>query len=148
MAAILSRGRWFKSSPASPKGRIHPNGPFRTCWRVWCWKYNSNSRQVNMSFKLTNSNTHSLSYSHVRKWKRGLWHSLIASFMGPRWAPCWPHKPCYLGYFNETKWNENVIILTKLSSLGFQTQIADLISNLFLQSKSQEKFSLYSISDI
>ena len=26
--------------------------------------------------------------------------SLIARFMGPtgpRWAPCWPHEPCYLG---------------------------------------------------
>ena len=24
--------------------------------------------------------------------------SLIAKFVGPTWAPCWPHEPCYLGY--------------------------------------------------
>ena len=37
-----------------------------------------------------------------------IWRSQIARFMGPtwghlgptgpRWAPCWPHEPCYLGY--------------------------------------------------
>ena len=36
------------------------------------------------------------------------WQSLIARFIGPtpthlgptgpRWVPCWPHEPCYLGY--------------------------------------------------
>ena len=47
-----------------------------------------------------------LSYSHINPCSIA---TLIARFMGPtwahlgstgpRWAPCWPHEPCYLGNY-------------------------------------------------
>ena len=32
-------------------------------------------------------------------WKQGSWgqHGTHLGPTGPRWAPCWPHEPCYLG---------------------------------------------------
>ena len=44
--------------------------------------------------------------------------TLIARFMGPtwahlgptgpRWAPCWPHEPCYLGMKAKQDWNDTI----------------------------------------
>ena len=33
-------------------------------------------------------------------WSQGSWgpHGAHLGPTGPRWAPCWPHDPCYLGY--------------------------------------------------
>ena len=32
-------------------------------------------------------------------WWQGSWgqHEALRGPTGPRWAPCWPHEPCYLG---------------------------------------------------
>ena len=32
-------------------------------------------------------------------WQQGSWgpHGAHLGPTGPRWAPCWPHEPCYLG---------------------------------------------------
>ena len=34
-------------------------------------------------------------------WQQGSWgqHGVHRGPTGPRWAPCWPHEPCYLGCF-------------------------------------------------
>ena len=34
-------------------------------------------------------------------WQQGPWgqHEAHLGPAGPRWAPCWPHEPCYLGRF-------------------------------------------------
>ena len=38
---------------------------------------------------------------HQRRhpWQQGSWgqHGANLGPIGPRWAPCWPHEPCYLG---------------------------------------------------
>ena len=33
-------------------------------------------------------------------WQQGSWgqHGAHVGPTGPRWAPCWPHEPCYLGW--------------------------------------------------
>ena len=35
-------------------------------------------------------------------WWQGSWgqHGAHLGPTGPRWAPCWPHEPCYLGWAN------------------------------------------------
>ena len=30
--------------------------------------------------------------------------------VGPRWAPCWPHKPCYQGYSSDYKISHKIYI--------------------------------------
>ena len=37
-------------------------------------------------------------------WQQGLWgqHGAYLGPKGPRWAPCWPHEPCYLGSSSDT----------------------------------------------
>ena len=34
-------------------------------------------------------------------WQQGWWgqHGAHLGPTGPRWAPCWPHQPCYLGWY-------------------------------------------------
>ena len=36
-------------------------------------------------------------------WKQGSWgqHGAHVGPTGPRWSPCWPHGPCYLGRYPE-----------------------------------------------
>ena len=44
------------------------------------------------------------SSSSMFTWPSSELNSQVAMFMGPvgpRWAPCWPHKPCYQGLFTE-----------------------------------------------
>ena len=31
-------------------------------------------------------------------------HGAYLGPTGPRWAPCWPHEPCYLGYGLVCRW--------------------------------------------
>ena len=42
-------------------------------------------------------------------WEQGLWGQHVAHLgpTGPRWAPCWPHGPCYLG--SRLHWRQNCI---------------------------------------
>ena len=35
-------------------------------------------------------------WSHIAMFMRPTWAHLCP--VGPRWAPCWPHEPCYQGY--------------------------------------------------
>ena len=36
--------------------------------------------------------------AEISSWKQGFWGHRGAPLVptGPRWAPCWPHEPCYL----------------------------------------------------
>ena len=40
-------------------------------------------------------------------WWQGSWgqHGAHMGPTGPIWAPCWPHGLCYLGYFDESRFN-------------------------------------------
>ena len=53
-------------------------------------------------------------------WQQGLWdqHGAHTGPTGPRWAPCWPHEPCYLGCYGRLHYNRlcNVIILSFVNS--------------------------------
>ena len=47
-------------------------------------------------------------------------HGAYLCFVGPRWAPCWPHEPCYQGSFmivlSTSTWR--VIHIRQVSSPG------------------------------
>ena len=58
-------------------------------------------------------NQHLVSYALISRcspWKQGSWghHGAHLGPAGPRWAPCWPHDPCYLGYVPVTCWRHQI----------------------------------------
>ena len=74
---------------------------WNTLWPITFTLY-SNSKNKNRGMLVKSSIFYSLPWGH-----RCNPYTLIARFMGPtwahlgptgpRWAPCWPHEPCYLG---------------------------------------------------
>ena len=37
--------------------------------------------------------------------------------VGPRWAPCWPHEPCYHGVYSFSPCNKRTVRCTKLCGI-------------------------------
>ena len=80
-------------------------------------------------------------------WKHGSWgqHGAKLGLTGPRWAPCWPHKPCCLGY-----WDVTTINFSQLTHWGrdkmtaiFQTTFSNCIflnENVWISIKISLKF--------
>ena len=80
-------------------------------------------------------------------WKHGSWgqHGAKLGLTGPRWAPCWPHKPCCLGY-----WDVTTINFSQLTHRGqdkmtaiFQTTFSNCIflnENVWISIKISLKF--------
>ena len=75
---------------------------------VWCQTgtkplYQSMTTQfahMSLSFRESNeANDHStiMSLQHPRQQSSWGQHGCHLGPVGPRWAPCWPHEPCYQG---------------------------------------------------
>ena len=47
--------------------------------------------------------------SRCMPWSQGSWgqHGAHLGWTGPRWAPCWPHEPCYLWWLKHFISNPN-----------------------------------------
>ena len=67
---------------------------------------------ISFAMKLNN-----LSSTPYHPWYQGSWgqHCAHLGLTGPRWAPCWPHESCYIGFvqtsyhfggFHPTKWQQ------------------------------------------
>ena len=48
----------------------------------------------------TTENTHDKYHFSVESEVQS-WLNPDSSPVGPRWAPCWPHEPCYQGLYNK-----------------------------------------------
>ena len=63
--------------------------------------------------------------------------SQIAKFVGPvgpRWAPYWPHEPCYLGCILPTSWEGKWVLAAKAALLMFYYRaFRAFISNAYVQ---------------
>ena len=51
----------------------------------------------------------------VSPWLQGSWgqHGAHLGPIGPKWAPCWPHEPWYLGCYMQWNINQNAYIVIK-----------------------------------
>ena len=82
--------------------------------RVWCL---TNIPSCKLTVKIRPTNDHDLwkirkqlSWCQIQRamsnpkweypWLQSSWgqHGAHLGPTGPRWSPCWPHEPCYLGY--------------------------------------------------
>ena len=61
----------------------------------------------------------SADYTVMLHWMQGSWgqHGAHLGPTGPRWAPCWPHELCYLGYDETYSQNHNFVIFPFYCSL-------------------------------
>ena len=68
-------------------------------------------------------------------WKQGSWgqHGVHLGPTGPRWAPCWPHELCYLGWF----WLKLYPCLVELYSTSYHGVIS-LLNGQFSPKSSQK----------
>ena len=67
-------------------------------------------------------------------WKYGSWghHGAHLGPTGPRWAPCWPHEPCYLGAFQTTDHPNYYFIL--LNTRNPAVHVGNLTTNAVVNS--------------
>ena len=97
-------------------------------------------------------------------WLQSSWGQYGAHLgpLGPRWAPCWPHEPCYLGqlcmgyfhcnerYFHQWKKFPLLIItvLVTWASWLLRLQATWLLVQQIAQANNRENSSLYTKKDI
>ena len=89
------------------------NGSAAFKWKLhWYWLIGLQPRQVVVVIQRPGP-------GWWRPWYQGPWgkHGANMGPAGPRWAPCWPNEPCYLGYTHATAGLEGYVHVSLIMNL-------------------------------